>query len=328
MKRIGIAGLAAAALIFASTGHSHAQAVVLKGITPWQADYDLSRAFFIFQDLVKERLKGKLEISYLGGPEVQQPNDQFEALRNGVVDVILGAAAYYRAEVPAAAAVQFTSKPPSELRTSGYYDLMRKLHAERGVVYLANTAGGNKFRMYLLKEIKKPDFTGLKLRVSPVYLPLVQALGGTPISIAPGEVYTALERNAIDGYGWTYTGIGVFGWQEKTKFVIDHPFYSLDGAILINQGVYDKLPADVKKTLDEIGIETEKRVEKYIGERLAAEDEALKKAGIKFIRFSDADAAMYLKTANEAGWKDFVAKNKALIDKNPRLLDELAKKGN
>jgi TRAP-type transport system periplasmic protein len=262
------------------------------------------------------------------GPEVQQPNDQFEALRNGVVDVILGAAAYYRADVPAAAAVQFTSKLPSELRTSGYYDIMRKLHAERGVVYLANTAGGNKFRMYLLKEVTKPDFTGLKLRVSPVYLPLVRALGGTPITIAPGEVYTALERGAIDGYGWTYTGIGTFGWQEKTNFVIDHPFYSLDGAILMNQSVYEKLPADVKKTLEEIGIETEKRVEREISARLSLEDETLKKAGIKFIRFSDADAAAYLKTANEAGLKDFVDKNKALIDKNPGLLEDMAKKGN
>ena len=305
-----------------------ADPVVLKGITPWQADYDLSKAFFIFQKLVNERLKGKVEIKYLGGPEVQQPNDQFEALRNGVVDVILGAAAYYRAEVPAAAAVQFTSKLPSELRKSGYYDLMRKLHAQAGVVYLANTAGGNKFRMYMLKKVTTPDFTGMKIRVSPVYLPLVKALGGTPVSMAPGEVYTALERGAIDGYGWTYTGIGVFGWQEKTKYIIDHPFYSLDGSILMNQDVYNKLPDDVKKTLDQIGADTEKLVEADMAKRFAAEDAALKKAGIQFIRFSDADAAKYLKTATDAGWQDFIDKNKPLIAKNPGLLDELAKMGN
>ncbi len=328
MKHVCAAFVSLSLLCTAGLAPAKADPVVLRGITPWQADYDLSKAFFTFQDLVHERLKGKVEIKYLGGPEVQQPNDQFEALRNGVVDVILGAAAYYRADVPAAAAVQFTSKLPSELRTSGYYDIMRKLHAERGVVYLANTAGGNKFRMYTLKEVTKPDFTGMKMRVSPVYLPMVRAMGGTPISIAPGEVYTALERGAIDGYGWTYTGIGVFGWQEKTKFVIDHPFYSLDGAILMNQAVYDKLPADVKKTLEEIGIETEKRVEKLIAARLSQEDEVLKKAGIKFTKFSDADAATFLKVANESGWKDFVEKNKAVIDKNPGLLEDLAKKGN
>ena len=94
--------------------------IVLRGITPWTADYDLSRAFFIFEELVKERLGDRVEIRYLGGPEVSDPNDQFSALRNGVVDVMLGAAAYYRSDVPLAAAVQFTSRKPSELRTSGY----------------------------------------------------------------------------------------------------------------------------------------------------------------------------------------------------------------
>ena len=329
MKRACLAAvLSLGVMAFTVTPPASAQTVVLKGITPWQADYDLSKAFFIFQDLVNERLKGKVEIKYLGGPEVQQPNDQFEALRNGVVDIILGAAAYYRADVPAAAAVQFTSKLPSELRKSGYSEIMRKLHAERGAVYLANTAGGNKFRMYLLKEVTKPDFTGLKLRVSPVYLPLVKALGGTPISIAPGEVYTALERGAVDGYGWTYTGIGTFGWQEKTKYVIDHPFYSLDGAILMNQGVYDKLPADVKKTLEEIGIETEKRVEQLFAARFSQEDETLKKAGIKFTKFNAADAEKYLKVINESGWQDFLDKNKALLEKTPGLVEDLSKKGN
>jgi TRAP-type C4-dicarboxylate transport system substrate-binding protein len=322
-----LAFLAVALIVGLSASAVRAAPVVLKGIIPWQKDYDLSTAFFMFQDLVNERLKGKVELQYLGGPEVQQPNDQFEALRNGVVDVILGAAAYYRADVPTAAAVQFTKKLPHELRESGYFDIMRRLHAERGVVYLANTAGGNRFRIYLLKEISKPDFSGLRIRVSPVYLPLVNALGGTPVSVAPGEVYTALERNAIDGYGWTYTGISVFGWQEKTKYVIDHPFYSLDTAILMNQKKYDSLPADVRKTLDEIGAEVERRVEKQIAGRLVQEDEKLKKDGIKFIKFNDADAKTYLDTAYKVGWQDFIEKNKAELDKNPGLVEELQKKG-
>ena len=322
-----LASLAVALAVCISGSAALAAPVVLKGIIPWQKDYDLSKAFFVFQDLVNERLKGKVKVEYLGGPEVQQPNDQFEALRNGIVDVILGAAAYYRADVPAAAAVQFTKKLPHELRESGYFDVMRRLHAERGVVYLANTAGGNRFRIYVLKEISKPDFSGLRIRVSPVYLPLVKALGGTPVSVAPGEVYTALERNAIDGYGWTYTGISVFGWQEKTKYLIDHPFYSLDTAILMNKKKFESLPADVRKALDDIGAEVERLVEAQIATRLVEEDQKLKKDGIKFIKFSDADVKTYLDAAYDAGWKDFIEKNKAELGKNPGLVEELQKKG-
>ena len=31
---------------------------------------------------------------------------------------------------------------------------------------------------------------------------MVEALGGTAITTPPGEVYTALERGVVDGYGW------------------------------------------------------------------------------------------------------------------------------
>ena len=319
MGGLGIAGQAIAQ-----------QPIVLKGITPWVADYDLSKSFFIFQELVNksDKLKGKLVVSYLGGPEIAAPNNQISALKNGVVDVILGAAAYYRSEIPLAAAVQFTSKKPSELRTSGYYDLMRKIHADGGVVYLANTAGGNKFRMYAKKDLKEPDFKGLRFRVSPVYTPLVEALHGTAVPMAPGDVYTALERGVVDGFGWTYTGIDVWGWQEVCKYVINHPFYSLDGAILINQDVWNKLPGDIKSALEEIGVQVEIKVQEFIQARMEKEDERLAKLGMKFTTFSPADAKKYVDTAYKAGWSDFLSKNAAAFKKQPDLEEKLMKLGN
>lgn len=328
-KRVGMArALLLAAVLFPVTSALGQQPIVLRGITPWTADYDLSKAFFAFQELVSTKLKGKVVISYLGGPEVVPPNQQFQAMRNGVVDVVLGAAAYYRTEVPLAAAVQFTSKLPTELRKSGYYDVMRKLHADQGVVYLANTAGGNKFRLYTVKKIDRPDLKGMKVRVSPVYSPLVTALGGAPVSMGPGDVYTALERGVVDAYGWTYTGIDVFGWNEVTKYVVDHPFYSLDGALLISKAAWDKMPPDVQKTMEEIGVELEQKVQDFMADRLKKEDQKLRKLGLQYIKFSDADAAMFLKTANDAGWKDFVEKNADAIKANPGLLDTLQKLGN
>jgi len=301
--------------------------IVLKGITPWVADYDLSQAFFLFKGLVEKKFGDRVEIKYLGGPEIAEPNNQFAALKNGVVDVLLGAAAYYRTEVPLAAAVQFSRKLPSELRTSGYFNLMQEIHADAGVVYLANTAGGNQFRVYLKKPIEKPDFSGLRIRVSPVYTPLVNALGGTPVSMAPGDVYTGLERGVIDGYGWTYTGIDVFGWNEVSKYVINHPFYSLDGSLLINQSVWDKLPEDVKAGLREVGVDLEQAVQDFIRARLVKEDARLEELGMKLISFSNEDATRFVDTAYEAGWKDFLEKNKSAFAAKPGLASKLVELG-
>lgn len=325
MKRIAfaIAALAASSAVLAQ------QQITLRGITPWTADYDLSKGFFTFQQLVNEKLKGKVSVSYVGGPEVAAPNQQFQALKNGVVDVLLGAAAYYRTEVPMAWAVQFVEKTPPELRKTGWYDVMRKIHMDQGgVVYLANTAaGGGAFRIYMARKIDKPDFKGLKIRVSPVYTPLVSALGGAPISMAPGEIFTGLERKVVDGFGWTYTGIDTLGLHEVSKFVIDHPFYSLDTVILMNKGVWDKLSPDIQKALEEIAQETERRHSAYMQASLKKEDEKLKKLGIQFIKFSPADAERYVRTAYDAGWKDFAEKNAAAIKANPGLLEKLQQLG-
>jgi TRAP-type C4-dicarboxylate transport system substrate-binding protein len=325
-----IAATVCAALALGAAGSAAAQQkpIVLRGVTPWTADYDLSQAFVLFKRMVDERLAGKVTINYLGGPEVSAPDQQIEGVRNGVFDIALGATAYYRSQVPLSPAVQFTKKLPSELRKSGYYDLMRQLHLEEGnLVYLANTGGGNKFRMYLRKPIQKADFTGLKLRVSPVYIPLTRALNGTPISIAPGEVYTALERGVIDGYGWTYTGIYLFGWQEHTKAVIDHPFYSMDTGILMNRQAWERLPKDVQASLTRISADLEVQIEKDMAQRLRDEDAKLKKMGLQFIHFPPAEADKYLKAAYDEGWKDFVGRNKALFEKNPGLLEKLQKLG-
>ena len=325
MKRIAsaIAALAASGVVLAQ------QPITLRGITPWTADYDLSKGFLTFQQLVNEKLKGKVTVNYVGGPEVVAPNQQFQALKNGVVDVLLGAAAYYRTEVPMAWAVQFVEKTPQELRKTGWYDVMRKIHLDQGgVVYLANTAaGGGAFRIYMARKIDKPDFKGLKIRVSPVYTPLVSALGGAPISMAPGEIFTGLERKVVDGFGWTYTGIDTLGLHEVSKFVIDHPFYSLDTVILVNKGVWDKLSPELQKALGEIAEETERRHAAYMQDSLKKEDEKLKKLGIQFIKFAPADAERYVRTAYDAGWKDFAEKNAATIKANPGVLEKLQQLG-
>ncbi len=314
-----LAQWAAVGLLFASAA-SQAAPVVLRGITPWNPDYDMSQAFMLFRDMVNERLAGKLEVRYLGGPEVVQPNLQVDAIKNGIVDVALTAAAYYRTEVPGAAAVMFTSKLPSELRQSGYTSLMQEIHKEQGIQYLANAAGGKRYRFYLTRKIDKPDFSGMSVRVSPVYLPAVKALGGNPVNISPSELYTALERHVVQGYGWPETGTIEMGLQETTKFVLDHSFYSLDTALLMNESVYEKLPGDVKQELDKILAEWEVKVEQLLQGKLAEENKRLAEAGLEFIRFSEDDAAKFIEVVNKSGWEAFIAQNDALFKQHPDFI--------
>ena len=121
--------------------------------------------------------------------------------------------------MPEADAWKLTERPMPELRKNGGYDAMAALYAQKmNAIFLARLVDNNPFHLYLNKPIDKPDLTGLKLRITPVYRDFFQALGATVVQTAPGEVYTALERGVVDGYGWPITGVFDLGWNEKTKY--------------------------------------------------------------------------------------------------------------
>jgi TRAP-type C4-dicarboxylate transport system substrate-binding protein len=58
------------------------------------------------------------------------------------------------------------------------------------------------------------------------------------VTTPPGEVYTALERNVVDGYGWPIGGIFDLNWQEKTKYRVDPGFYDAEVSIIMNLDTY------------------------------------------------------------------------------------------
>src|SRR6185503_7821384 len=164
------------------------------------------------------------------------------AVRTGVVDIGMTTGAFYTHIMPEADALKLTQLPGPELRKNGAVDLINKVWNEKAnMQYLGRVIDYTPFHLYLTKKIEKPDLTGLKLRITPVYRDFFQSLGATVVQTAPGEVYTALERGVVDGYGWPINGIFDFNWHEKTKFRVDPGFYSAEVSILINKASWTKL---------------------------------------------------------------------------------------
>ena len=56
------------------------------------------------------------------------------------------------------------------LDQNGGYDLINKIWAEKANMrYLAKTVEFTPFHLYINKKIDKPDLTGMKIRITPVY---------------------------------------------------------------------------------------------------------------------------------------------------------------
>ena len=214
-----LALIAVASALALSTTATLAQEVVLRGITSFAEKTINSRGFEGFIDKVNDGGKGKVRINYIGGPKAMPPFEVGKALQGGVVDIANVTGAFYTNVFPESDAWKLTQRPMSELRKNGGFDYMMAIYKEKmNAVMLARQFQNTPFHVYLTKPIAKPDLTGLKLRITPVYRDFFSALGATVVQTAPGEVYTALERGVVDGYGWPTAGIFDLGWHEKTKY--------------------------------------------------------------------------------------------------------------
>ena len=142
--------------------------------------------------------KGILQINFIGGPKAIPPFEVGNAVKTGVVDVALATGAFYTNVMPEADFLKLTQIPVAEQRKNGAFDAINKVWNDKAnMQYLARMVENQPFHIYLNKKIDKPDLTGLKIRITPVYRDFFQALNANVITTPPGEVYTALERGVV-----------------------------------------------------------------------------------------------------------------------------------
>ena len=215
------------ALFALAANAAGAQEVTLRAVTSFAEKTQFSKNFERFIDRVNETGKGQVKINYIGGPRAMPPFEVGNAVRTKVVDIANVTGAFYTNLMPEADGLKLIGKPMSEQRNNGTWAYINELHNKKlNSYFLARQFHNVPFHIYLNKKPDKLDFTGLKIRVTPVYKDIVEALGGTAITTAPGEVYTALERGVVDGYGWPVTGIFDLGWEKVTKFRLEPAFYA------------------------------------------------------------------------------------------------------
>jgi TRAP-type C4-dicarboxylate transport system substrate-binding protein len=299
MRPTLIAGLAAILAVSSAA----AQEVTLRAVSAFAEKTTYSRGFELFVERVNKEGRGVLQINYIGGPKAMPPFESGNAVKSGVVDIVNSTGAFYTNVMPEADSWKLTQRPMSELRKNGGFDYMAKLYAEKmNAIFLARHVDNNPFHLYLNKPITRADLTGLKLRITPVYRDFFQALGATVVQTAPGEVYTALERGVVDGYGWPITGIFDLGWHEKTKYRVDPGFYSAEVSILVNKSVWERLTDAQRGVLRKAGEQAEAEAAAIFAEENARDTKRQADAGIQTIRLEGAAGKFYLDKAYEAGW--------------------------
>lgn len=295
----------AAALAFCGAAQAEVTLKAVSGL-PKQVVYTEDGLRFL--EKLNAAGKGVVQVRWMGGPEVIPATEQAQALRNGVVDIVIAPANYHWGTVPESAAIAGSDKTPWELRANGAVELLQK-HYERklNAHYLGWLSSNVGFSVYLREAPKRtdaglPDLQGVKLRSNPVYQDFFANLRATNVTIQTPEVYAALERGTVDGVGWPEIGIGDFNWDKFLRYRVDPPFYRSDMVVLVNEATWKKLPPEARVLIDKTIAAYERESVAFFETEKKRDAEKLKARGVQRVSLEGAAADTYLAQAYERIW--------------------------
>ncbi|MDM5271672.1 TRAP transporter substrate-binding protein DctP [Sulfurovum sp. zt1-1] len=89
------------------------------------------------------------------------------------------------------------------MKFGGGYDLWRELYGKFNLYPLIGGTTGPQMGGWFKKQINSlEDLKGLKMRIPGLGGEVMQRLGVNPVLLAPGEIFTSLERGTIDATEW------------------------------------------------------------------------------------------------------------------------------
>lgn len=305
-----------------------AEKVTVRIVAAWAkaAQFETQQFLEVIDTIQKEanqKYPGQLVLDYKGAGEVIPTQQQVEALRTGMVDMILTAASYYTSIMPEMDVLSLSNMMPWEERQAGVYDYLEKLHnAKANAHFLSRIGSGDLFHVFLAKPVQKSDdFKGMKIRVSPTHLPFMKALGAEPVVTPPAEIYTAMERSVVVGYIQPVASIRTMGLLPVTKYMVRPGFYIPTVLVLTNLDFWKKLPPNLQTLLTEGMMKGERTVMAAYQKKMQTELDAFQKAGVSFVQLTDSQK--FSKMADDAMMETVLKK---VPEEGKRLKELVTKK--
>ncbi|WP_153731417.1 TRAP transporter substrate-binding protein DctP [Sporosarcina obsidiansis] len=256
-----------------------------------------------WMEKIEEGTNGELTFEWIGGPESMSADEQFKAVQRGIIDIGFLSTAEYLDTIPESRAMYLNSQSPTEMRESGFFDYFADKYKEHDVEFLGRWISGSYYFWSNDKLKSLEDLKGAKYRSNPIYHPVQTGLGMTPITISPGDVYTALERGMVDGFAFPILGPRDNGWTEVTEYIIDEPFLNIGSSIVMNAKMLDSLSAETKERVIQLTEEFENEMITYFEEKEKEEMKLIKNAGVESIKLNKKDSEKFQQVVHDSTWK-------------------------
>lgn len=301
LRSIAIAAAAFALAAVALPGQACAQTTELKLSHFLPPNHTFHKWALAWAERLGKESNGRLKVTiYPNGQLVGPPNRQFDAARNGIVDMAFTLHTVTPGRYPITELCQLAFVWPK----SGYGSAITgKRLTELAPTYLAKEHEGLHIlwmtvAMPAVVESKIPlakldDFKGVKLRYSGAQnRKLYETMGAVPLLILPPESQDALAKGVIEAASFPYEGALSLDLQSVAKHSTEPGMATAPFAFVMNPAKYNSLPPDLRALIDKTSGPA--AAEEYGKLWEAAERhgrEEFIKAGVQIHTLSDADVA-------------------------------------
>ncbi|HEY9094618.1 MAG TPA: TRAP transporter substrate-binding protein [Hydrogenophaga sp.] len=281
-----------------------------KALTPWAKK-------------IEEDSKGRIKVQMYSSMQLGgTPPQLFDQARDGVVDIVWTLPGYTPGRFPKSEVFElpFMAGLSAEKTSRALWDYVQKnaMDEYKDVHVLALHTHGPGF-FHTKQPITNIDsLRGMKIRGGTrVVNSMLTKLGATPVGMPVPAVTEALSKGVLDGTTIPWEVVPALKVQElvkyHTSFAGNRALYVTTFVVAMNKRAYEKLPADLKKVIDDNSgaefsalIARTQDVGDGVGRSLA------EKNGNTITVLSEAETKRWQETAAsvEADWiKDMKAKN-------------------
>lgn len=194
---------------------------------------------------------------YAGGELGAGPAEQYNRVINGVTEIAFGLPGYTAANFPKTLLTELPGVLDPQTGTDRILANLDALAQDyRRVVLLGLWTNAPNLLLMGDKEVRSPDdLKGMKIRVPSRNAGLVvEAWGGTPVSMPAPEIYGSLQTGVIDGAVIDATTLRTFKLKEVTNVVVQGMKPTISTFFLImNRDAYADLPEAAQSALSEAG---------------------------------------------------------------------------
>jgi TRAP-type C4-dicarboxylate transport system substrate-binding protein len=267
-----------------------------------------------------------LDIQVYPGASLFKPNDQWNAMVNGQLDISLFPLDYASGKVPVFSATLMPGLIRSQDRAKRINDsqFMKDMRAEiekRGVIVLSDAwfAGGMAGKDNCIT--KPADLQGAKFRAAgPTFAAMWQAAGASIVSPPSNEIYNAFKTGVVTA---TDTSLGTFAstrLYEVTKCLTapgSNALWFMYEPVLMSKKNFDRLTKPQQEALIKAGKNAQAYYEKKADEVNEEALKAFKDHNVKVVTLSDAEYNAWIDLAKKTSYATYakdVANGQKLID--------------